>query len=237
VARRNTAFARVYDIPERVLPAAVLNLPTPTPEDAMRQLAGQAARSLGVATEVDIRDYFRMPVEGARRAVAELVEAGEILPVSIPGWPRQAYLHREAKIPRAVRAATLISPFDPLVWHRDRAQRLFDFLYRIEIYVPAAQRLYGYYVLPFLLGDRLVARVDLKADRATSTLRIPAAWVEPGAPPDTAVQLAKELHRLAGWLGLAEIEHPERGDFASRLSAALIATDPADVAESGAGVP
>ncbi|GAA0550715.1 winged helix-turn-helix domain-containing protein [Paractinoplanes ferrugineus] len=221
-AERTTSFARRYDLPERVLPAAVLNAPTPAYTDAIRALVELSARALGVAAERELRDYFRLPVEGFKQAVAELVEDKVLSPVSVRGWKPPAYLHAEAKLPRWVRAATLVSPFDPLIWERERTERLFDLNYRIEIYVPAAQRLYGYYVLPFLLGDRFAARVDLKADRKAGVLRIPAAWLEPGADPaETAGALAAELHRLAGWLGLTAVESPERGDFAGPLAAAL----------------
>ncbi|MGX6602628.1 winged helix-turn-helix domain-containing protein [Micromonosporaceae bacterium Da 78-11] len=226
-AERTTSFARRYDLPERVLPAAVLNAPTPAPEDAFRALVELAARSLGVAAEPELRDYFRLPVDGFKRAVAELVEDQVLRPVAVPGWKQPTYLHHEARLPRRVHAATLISPFDPLIWERARTERLFDLSYRIEIYVPAPQRLYGYYVLPFLLGDRFAARVDLKADRKTGVLQIPAAWLEPTADQEqTAVALAAELHRLAGWLGLTSIATPERGDFAGPLSAALRTVSP-----------
>jgi uncharacterized protein len=229
-ADRTTSFARRYDLTERVLPTAVLDAPTPAYDDAIRALVELSARSLGVAAEVELRDYFRLPVAGFKKAVADLVDDEVLLPVAVQGWKQPTYLHRDAKLPRWVRAATLVSPFDPLIWKRERTERLFDMEYRIEIYVPAPQRLYGYYVLPFLLGDRFAARIDLKADRKNGVLQIPAAWIEPAAEQDeTAGALALELRRLAGWLGLDEVAVPQRGDLAGPLSAALVA--------SAAGVP
>jgi uncharacterized protein len=221
-AARNSAFARLYDLPERVLPGAVVNAPTPTEAEAMRELVRVAAAALGVAGEVDLRDYFRLPVEGARRAVAELVEAGVLRPVTVEGWRPRGYLYADAKVPRRVTAAALISPFDPLIWERNRTERLFDFRYRIEIYTPAPKRVYGYYVLPFLLGEALVARVDLKADRRGGVLRVPSAWSEPGrSPGEVAEALADALRRTADWLGLDGVAAPERGDLAGPLAAAL----------------
>ena len=217
-AGRNNAFARCYDVPERVLPAEVLNAPTPSEPEAMRELVRRSAAALGVAAELELRDYFRLPPAGARRAIAELVEEGTLVPVTVESWRAPAYLYATARLPRRVEAATLISPFDPLVWERARVERLFGFRYRIEIYTPAPQREYGYYVLPFLLGDRLVARVDLKADRRAGVLRVPGAWVEPGVPEgEVASALAGALQDLAGWLGLAAVDAPQHGNLSGVL--------------------
>jgi uncharacterized protein len=216
---RTTSFERVYDLPERVLPTDILQAPTPDEPEAVRELVRTAARSLGVATERDLRDYFRLRPQQARSAIAELADAGELQPVEVTGWGGPAWLDPEARRPRRVRARALVSPFDSLVWERPRVERIFGFRYRIEIYTPAAKRVHGYYVLPFLLGDQLVARVDLKADRQAGVLRVQAAHAEEGAERAlVSSALADELRLMADWLQLDDVVVAERGDLAGDLS-------------------
>ncbi|WP_025424313.1 winged helix-turn-helix domain-containing protein [Sodalis praecaptivus] len=202
---RRGSFERVYDLPERVLPRAVLQLPTPDDTDARRGLLQHAARALGIATADDLRDYYRLPAADVRLPLEQLVEEGVLIPTRVRGWTQPAYLHRDARAGRKIAGAALLSPFDPLIWHRPRTERLFGFRYRLEIYTPAHKREHGYYVLPFLLDGALVARVDLKADRKTATLWVQRVHVEPGAPPSTLARLADELRLMAAWLGLLRL--------------------------------
>lgn len=211
-------FERYYDLPERVLPQAVLDLPVPSVEDAHRELLRISARAHGIATYGDLRDYFRLAPGDTKDRIEELVEMGEILPVKVEGWDRAAYLHKDARIPRRIEARALLAPFDPVVFERTRTEKLFDFRYRIEIYTPAEKRQYGYYVLPFLLGDRIVARVDLRADRPAGVLRVHAAYAEAGAPADTAAQLFDELKQMQTWLGLEHIKVTPAGDLGPALA-------------------
>lgn len=221
IAGRTSQFERLYDLPERVIPAHVLDQPEPTASEAAMELTRRAARSHGVATARDLADYYRMKTPVAQHAAEALVDAGELERVRVEGWGAAAYLHRDARIPRRVTARTLLSPFDPVVWERARSERLFGFRYRIGIYTPPAQRTQGYYALPFLLGERIVARADLKADRNSGVLRVMGAWAEDHAPPDAAGELAAELRRMAGWLGLSEIAVDAVGDLGPALRAQM----------------
>jgi hypothetical protein len=221
-AARRVNFERLYDLPERVLPPEIVEAPTPSVEDAQRELVRIAARAYGVATEPDLGDYFRLPRAESKARVAELVDAGELLPVDVEGWPAPAYFWPESRLPRRITARALLSPFDSLIWFRNRTERLFGFRYRIEIYTPAAQRRYGYYVLPFLLGEALVARVDLKSDRQAGVLRVQGAYLEDGHDPiHVACELAGEVVATAQWLGLSGVEVMRRGDLAADLARAV----------------
>lgn len=208
-ATRRGSFERVYDLTERVIPSKILALPTPDEAEAHRALIERAAQALGVATALELRDYFRLGSKEAKSAIEILVESGILRPVAVP-WTGLAFLHRDARLPRRLSARALLAPFDPLVWERSRTFRLFGFHYRIEIYTPAHKRLHGYYVLPFLLGDGLVARVDLKADRQAGRLLVHAVHFEPRAPSDAMDAIVGELAAMADWLGLDRVVLPSQ---------------------------
>ena len=219
--KTRNGFERVYDLTERALPARIIGLPTPDEAEAQRELVRISARAMGVATAADLRDYFRLPLADARERIGELVEAGELTPVSVKGWRQTGYLAAGAQTPRKVAGAALLSPFDNLIWARDRTERLFGTRVRLEIYTPAHKRTHGYYVLPFLEDEAITARVDLKADRKAGVLLVQAAWREPGATAETPPRLAVELKRMAGWLGLERVEVVGKGNLAGELEAAL----------------
>ena len=204
---RRGSFERVYDLTERVIPASVLALPTPGEADAHRALVERAARTLGIATASDLRDYFRLKPAETSIAISKLVEEGALLPVSVEGWSQSAFLHKDARRPRRIRSQALLAPFDPLVWERSRTERLFGFRYRIEIYTPAEKRVHGYYVLPFLMDERIVARADLKADRQRSRLLVQRVGFEPDAPAEACERLDAEFNLMAAWLGLEKVEY------------------------------
>lgn len=223
-ARRNPQFERVYDLPDRVLPPAVVGRETPDEPDAHLELARRAARALGVFSERCLADYFRMRIAPTRAAIARLEASGEVRPVEVEGWSGRRWVWHETTVPRRIEARAIVSPFDSLVFERERTHRLFDLFYRIEIYVPEPQRQYGYYVYPFLLGDAFVARVDLKADRSRGALVVRSAWLEPGrevTADRVAGELAEELREVARWRGLGEVRVEDRGDLAAQLRTAI----------------
>jgi uncharacterized protein YcaQ len=221
VAERRQNFSRTYDLAERLIPAEHHGRKLER-EDAQRELVRLAARSHGVGAAGDLADYYRMPIRETRQRIAELVEAGELREARVEGWREPAYLHPKARLAEKIEASALLSPFDPVVWYRPRAARLFEFDYRIEIFTPQQKRRWGYYVLPFLFGDRLVARVDLKADRAERRLLTLAAYIEAGADPGAVADaLAAELRMMAAWLGLDSVSVERRGGFARTLAAAI----------------
>ncbi|WP_308465450.1 winged helix-turn-helix domain-containing protein [Rathayibacter soli] len=220
-----TRFERRYALAEQVLPNSVLNEHV-SKADAIRELIRRSARAHGIGTLADLADYYRLKKAPALAAIRDLEDAGELVPVTVPGWdhrgaPLPVWLYRDARLPRRVSASALLSPFDPMVWERARALRMFNFHYRIEIYTPKPKRVYGYYVLPVLLDDRIVARVDLKNDRHAGVLRVQAAWQEPGAPTDAAPRIASLLRDTASWQGLDSITVAERGNLATELTAEL----------------
>jgi uncharacterized protein YcaQ len=217
---RKPSFERVYDLTERVIPPDVLALPVPEPADAQRELLRLSVVALGVATADDALDYFRLHKPTCRPLLADLVDSGDVLQVEVEGWGRTAYADPAATVPRRVGARALLSPFDPVIWCRPRAERIWGFHYRIGIYTPAPQRTHGYYVLPFLLGDDLVARVDVKADRKAGTLLVPEAHLEPHASAKAvAPELGEALREMASWLELERVAVGDRGDLAADLRA------------------
>jgi uncharacterized protein YcaQ len=222
-----TRFERRYGLAEQIVPAETLAREVPK-GDAIRELVRRSAQAHGIGTVGDLGDYYRINKGPTLTAIRELVDEGELLPVGVRGWERDgktplAWLHKDAKIPRRVEASALLSPFDPIVWERERALRLFDFHYRIEIYTPQPKRVFGYYVLPVLLDDEIVGRVDLKSDRQARVLRVQAAWTENKAPNDTAERVAGLLCETARWQGLDSVEVVDRGTLAPALAAAVAA--------------
>ena len=216
--RRRGNFVKEFDLLERIVPPEVLARPTPSAEEAQRELLERSAAALGVGTATDLIDYYRLPVREGRARLADLVEAGSLRPVEIEGWAEPAYMHPESRLPRSADTLTVLSPFDPIVWNRARALRLWDFDYRIEIYVPASKRVYGYYVLPVLDGERLVGRLDLKTDRAVGVLRVLAAYAEPGVDRGAlAERLQPHLHALARFVGAEDVSFGDRGDLMPAL--------------------
>ncbi len=217
---KRESFERFYDLPERVIPSDILALPTPGERESMLHLMDLSGQALGLGTAFDLRDYFRLPVADAKRALDDAVLAGILKPVTVEGWKPQAYLHRSAKIPRAVNATALVTPFDPICWDRDRTERLFNFHYRIELYTPAPKRKFGYYVLPFLMGDRFAGRVCLKADRETGTLRANHVHHEEFVDiAEVATRMSAEIKRMANWLELPKVEIKKSGNLAKALIA------------------
>ncbi|WP_395638328.1 winged helix-turn-helix domain-containing protein [Pseudolysinimonas sp.] len=213
-------FERVYALPEQILSPDLLNAEVSV-EDAQRELVRRALRSHGIGTPKDIADYYRLYVATTARLLDELVDAGEAEKVAVEGWKAPGYVATDARIPRRIETAALLSPFDPVVWERDRTERMFDFRYRIEIYTPAPRRIYGYYTLPALVDEALVGRIDLKSDRQAGVLRVQSAWREPHAPRGVEERLVPVLRETAAWQGLGDVVVADRGDLARDLAAAL----------------
>lgn len=244
VAAGRTRFERRYALAEQIIPEAIRSI-TVSREEAHRQLIAHAAGALGIATVADLADYYRLKAPEVQRSVDQLVDEGILIPAAVGGWAKPAWLHRDARIPRRLEATALLSPFDPVVWNRPRAERIFNFHYRIEIYTPAEKRIFGYYSLPVLIDDQIVGRVDLKSDRQARVLRVQSAWQEPEAPPHTAERLASAIEQARSWQNLERIEVADRGNLASGLAGALhlpvretaplyVATAPATVAAPAA---
>jgi len=220
VSAGRSNFERVYALPEQILPTAVLETQI-EPDDAIRELVRRGSCALGIGTVKDIADYYRLGNAVTKTAIQELVDAGELHRVTVPGWGTPAYLHAEARIPRRIETAALLSPFDPVVWERTRTLTMFGFHYRIEIYTPAPKRLFGYYTLPVLIDEALAGRIDLKSDRQNGVLRVQSAWHEAGASGGMGERLVPLLRETAAWQGLGAIEVMDRGDAARTLAAAL----------------
>ncbi len=221
--RRRGNFEKVFDLLENIVPAKILSQATPTEEDAHRELLLRSARAYGIGTAACLADYYRLPIRESRKRLAELVEDGQLEEVVIEGWSKPAFRHSAAKVPRSIKAAALLSPFDPVVWNRERALQLFDFDYKIEIYVPAAKRRYGYYVLPFLLNDQIVGRVDLKTHRKEGYLEVKAAYAEPDVDHEqVAESLAMELNKLATLVGVDQLKFGRKGNLMKSLRAIAI---------------
>ena len=218
--RRRGNFTKEFDLLERIVPAEVLARPTPSAEVAQRELLVRSAEAMGVGTAADLIDYYRLPVREGRARLRDVVDSGRLAEVAVEGWTEPAYMHPEARLPRSVGALTVLSPFDPIVWNRDRASRLWSFDYRIEIYVPASKRVYGYYVLPVLDGERLAARLDVKTDRAGGALRVLGAFAEPGVDHGAlAERLRPHLRDLARFVGVDDVSYGDRGDLIAALRA------------------
>jgi uncharacterized protein YcaQ len=218
--RRN--FTRYYDITERVIPEPYLSAPAVPEAEARRVLLLRSAEKLAVATGKGLADYFRLKYVDCRPVIQDLVAEGSLVEVEVEGWDESGFMHPTARIPRSVEARALLNPFDPIVWYRERTERLYDFHYRIEIYTPKPKRVFGYYVFPFLLGDELVGRVDIKADRKAGVLRVPGAFIEDGRDPvRVGREMAAELQVMAGWLGMGEIAIGRKGNLASVLRGAV----------------
>ncbi|MCU1515196.1 MAG: hypothetical protein JWO10_2286 [Microbacteriaceae bacterium] len=220
VSAGRNRFERSYALAEQLLPSEVMSAEVSKAE-AIRELVRLSSQAHGIGTLRDLSDYFRLSQADTKAAIDDLVDAGELLPVTVPGWNRAAWLHRDARIPRRIETAALLSPFDPIVWERERALRMFGFHYRIEIYTPAPKRIFGYYSLPILLDDALVGRIDLKSDRQNGVLRVQSAWTEPDAPAATAARIAPLLRATAAWQKLDRVEVMHRGDLAPALAAEL----------------
>jgi len=234
VSAGRTRFERTYALAEQRVPAEILATTVAEP-DAVRQLMALGARAHGIGTLADIADYYRIKQGPARLAAADLIDSGELVPVTVEGWKQPGYLHRDARLPRRVDAAALLSPFDPVVWARPRAERMFDFHYRIEIYTPAHKRVFGYYSLPVLVDDRIVGRIDLKNDRQNRVLRVQSAWREAAAPAGIEQRIAPLVEAARVWQGLDAVEVVDRGDLALELAGAMgLPLLPGAMADAGA---